>query len=74
MNCKGTDQTAQMRRLVCAIVVRLQQSQVFLSLGPNTYKFGRQTINVHRSLRQRVTDHYAMCIKFENELIGFPIL
>ena len=28
-NNKGAEQTARMRRLVCALVVRLQQSQIF---------------------------------------------
>ena len=34
MNNKGADQTAQMHRLVCAFVVRIQQSQVFPCRGP----------------------------------------
>ena len=33
-NNKGADQTAQMRRLVCAFVVRKQQSQSFWHQGP----------------------------------------
>ena len=30
----GADKTAQMRRLVCAFGVRMQQSQVLSSYGP----------------------------------------
>ena len=33
-NNKGADQTARMRRLVCAFVVRQQKSQGFLRRGP----------------------------------------
>ena len=33
-NNKGADQTAQMRRLVCAFVVRKQQSHGFWCRGP----------------------------------------
>ena len=33
-NNKGADQTAQMRRLVCAFVVSKQQSQLFSRRGP----------------------------------------
>ena len=36
---KGADQTAQLRRLVCAFIIRLQQRQVFLLWGPyGTYQ------------------------------------
>ena len=33
-NNKGADQAARMRRLICAFVVRKQQSQGFARLGP----------------------------------------
>ena len=35
MNNKGADQTARMRRLICAFVVRKQQSQGFLHRDHN---------------------------------------
>ena len=34
-NSKGADQTARMRRLVCAFVVRNPRRQVFSRCGPN---------------------------------------
>ena len=65
MNNKGADQTARMRRLVCAFVVRKHQRQVFLRRDPNkiyninNYELSISYFNVFRNfIRVYIIIHY----------------
>ena len=47
MNNKGVDQTARMRRLICAFVVRMQLCQVFLLRGPYNDQLCLQQLKIY---------------------------
>ena len=69
LNNKGADQTARMRRLICAFVVRMQQSPVFSRR--DSYDIGTAT---RQAVASSIPARSHTFVEIDHEIISTVIL